>query len=267
MPASRSRNREPSRPTPKRPIWPIVLVAVLAIAAVVLIALPASLITRFLPTQIQAEDFSGNLWHGSSGRISFASRPVGALEWRLHPFSLLSMAVSADLHWVKGSTVIDGSVRLDRHGFTARDIRGGGPLEDLRDLGIASGWNGNAKLDLREIKGSFSSIESAAGTIDVSALASSAIAAGADLGGYELTLPPRAVDADGISATLQDTGGPLEGRAEIRYSPASHSALLTGTVKERPEASPALRAELANLAQMKPRDSSGRIPVEFEFAL
>jgi hypothetical protein len=265
MPTSRS-SREPSRPAPKRLIWPIVLVAVLGIAAVVLVVLPASLITRFLPPQIQAEDFSGNLWHGSSGRISYASRPVGALEWRLHPFSLLSMAVAADLHWVKGSTVIDGSVRFDRHGFSARDIRGGGPLEDLRDLGIASGWNGNTTLNLQEIKGSFNSIESAAGTIDVSALASSAIAAGANLGGYELTLSPKA-PADGVSATLQDTGGPLEAQAEIRFSPASHSGLLTGTLKERPDATPALRAELANLAQMRPRDGSGRIPVEFEFAL
>lgn len=243
------------------------LAAVLAIAAVVLISLPASLIARFLPPQIQAEDFSGNLWHGSSGRISFASRPLGALEWRLHPFSLLSGAVAADLHWVKGSTVIDGSVSFDRHGFNARDVRGGGPLEDFRDLGIASGWSGNAKLDLSQIKGSFSHIESAAGTIEVSALASSTIAAGADLGGYELTFPPDATGADGMNATLQDMGGPLEAQAEIRFSPASHSALLTGTLKERSDASPALRSELANLAQMKPRDASGRIPVELEFAL
>jgi hypothetical protein len=243
------------------------LVAVLAVAAVALIALPASLITRLLPSQIHAEDFSGSVWHGSSGRISFASRPAGALEWRLHPFSLLSMAVAADLHWVKGSTVIDGSVQFDRQGFTARDIRGGGPLEDLRDLGMASGWNGNAKLDLREIKGSFNSIESAAGTIEVSALASGTIAAGADLGSYELTLAPKAADADSESATLRDMGGPLEAQAEIRYTPASHTGLLTGTVKERPDADPALRAALTNLAQMKPRDGSGRIPVEFEFAL
>jgi hypothetical protein len=267
MPASPSRNREPNRPASKRLIWPIVLVAVLALTAVVLIALPASLITRFLPPQILAEDFSGNIWHGSSARISFASRPVGALEWRLHPLSLLAMAVSADVRWVKGSTVVDGSVTFDRHGFTARDIRGGGPLEDLRDLGLASGWSGNAKLDLQDIKGSFNNLESAAGTIDVSALTSSAIAAGADLGGYELTLLPNAVSAESVTATIKDTGGPLEAQVEIRYSPASRTGLLSGTVKERADAAPSLRSELTNLAQMKPRDSQGRVPVELEFAL
>jgi hypothetical protein len=267
MPASRSRNREPSPPAPKRLIWPIVLVAVLAIGAVVLIALPASLITRFLPAQIHAEDFSGSVWHGSSGRISFESRPVGALEWRLHPLSLLSMSVAADLRWVKGSTVIDAGVSIDSHGFRARHIRGGGSLEDLRDLGMAPGWSGNTKLDLDEIKGTFSNIESAAGTIDLSALASAGIAGGADLGSYRLTLSPKAVDADSVSASLRDMGGPLEAQADIRYTPASRTGLLSGTIKERADATPALRAEVANLAQMRPRDSSGRIPVEFEFAL
>jgi hypothetical protein len=267
MPASRSRNREPSPPAPKRLIWPIALVAVLAIGVVVLIALPASLITRFLPAQIHAEDFSGSIWHGSSGRISFESRPVGALEWHLHPFSLLSMAVAADLRWVKGSTVIDGSVSFDSHGFTARDIRGGGPLEDLRDLGMSPGWSGNTQLDLAQITGTFSNIESAAGTIDFSAVASAGIAGGAELGSYRLTLSPKAVDADSVTATVQDMGGPLEAQVDIRYTPASRTGLLSGTIKERADAAPALRTELANLAQMRPRDRLGRIPVEFEFAL
>jgi len=267
MPASRSRNREPDRAAPRRRTWPIVLVGLLLIAAVVLMALPASLITRFLPPRVRAEDFSGSIWHGSSGRITFDSRPVGALEWHLHPLSLLSMSVAADLHWVKGSTVIDGMAVVDAHGFVVRELHGGGPLEDLRDFGVSPGWNGNAKLDLREIKGSFNAIESAAGTIDVSALASASIAGGADLGSYELTLPPDAVNADGVSATLKDTGGPLEAQAQIRYTPASRTVLLSGTVKERPDAPPPLRAELINLTQLRPRDSSGRIPVEFEFAL
>jgi hypothetical protein len=33
----------------------------------------------------------------------------------------------------------------------------------------------------------------------------------------------------------------------------------------RAEASPALRSQIDNLAQLRVRDSQGRIPVEFEF--
>jgi hypothetical protein len=287
MPASRSPKREPEPPATLRgaatrgaatrggPIrgaaprlfWPITLVVLLVIGAVVVIVLPASLITRFLPPAIHAEDFSGSIWHGSAAQITIDSRAVGALEWRLHPLSLLLLSVVADLHWVKGSTVIDGNVALDAHGFVAHNVRGGGPIEDLRDLGVAPGWHGNTTLDLREIKGSFSAVASASGTVDVSALASAGIAAGADLGSYQLTLAPDAVSAGNLSATVKDTGGPLECQAEIQYSAASRTGLFSGTLKERPEASEALRAELTNLSQLRPRDRSGRIPVELELSM
>ena len=267
MPASRSRKREPDPPAAPRRRWPIVLAAVLLIGTAVVIALPASLITRLLPPSIHAEDFSGSIWHGSAARITLNSRPVGALEWRLHPLSLLLMSPAADLHWVKGSTVIDGSLAVDAHGFVAHDVHGGGPIEDLRDLGIAAGWHGNTTLNLREVKGSFSALASATGTLEVSALASTRIAAGSDLGSYQVSFAPDAIDADGVSATIRDIGGPLECQAEIHYTAASRAGLLSGTLKERPEASQALRNELSNLSQLKPRDSSGRIPVDLEFAM
>jgi hypothetical protein len=267
MPASRSRNRELKPPKTQRLIWPIVLLTAVAIVAVVLSALPASMIAHFLPPQIQADDFSGSIWHGSSGHISVASRPAGALEWRLQPLSLLSLAVAANVRWVEGASVIDGDVTVDRHGFTARNVRGGGPLADLQVIGMASGWSGNTTLDLQELKGSFDNLESAVGTIAVSALASNTIAHAADLGGYVLTLNPSAANADTLAATLKDTGGPLAVLADIHYVPSAHSASLSGTVKERDGASPALRDELSRLAQMTPRDNLGRIPVELEFVM
>jgi hypothetical protein len=268
MPASRSRNRE-LKPAPKTKllIWPIVLAASLAIAAIVLLVLPASIITHFLPPQIQAEDFSGSIWHGSSGQFSVASRSAGALEWRLHPLSLLSLALAADVRWVKGATAIDAAVTVDRRSFTARDMRGGGPLEDLHGLGIAPGCSGDIKLGLQEIKGSFDNLESAVGSIEVSALASNRIAHGEDLGGYVLTLSPGAVNAQTLVATLKDTGGPLEVLADIHYVPRTGTGSLTGFVKEREGASAALRDELSQLAQIRARDNFGRIPVELEFAM
>jgi Type II secretion system (T2SS), protein N len=268
MPASPSRSRAPKPPPPApRRFWPFILLGCGAVAALVLIVLPASLISRFLPPQIHAEDFSGSIWHGSSGHVAFMSRPVGALEWHLHPMSLLSLGLSADVRWVKGSSVIGGSVSVDRHGFEAHDVRGGGPLEDFRDFGGLSGWSGNAKLDLQQIKGSFQNLESAAGHIEVSALAFTQIAKGADLGSYELTVAPGADPSTGLAARVQDAGGPLELQAEVHYAPASHSGTLSGTLRERADASPALREQLAQLAQMRPRDGEGRIPLELEFAL
>ncbi len=273
MPASPSRNRalksSPSPrppPAPKRLIWTIASLALLTVVVVVLLVLPASLAARFLPAEVHADDFSGSIWHGSSGHITVSSRPAGALEWQLHLSSLLSMAAAADVRWVKDSVVIDGEITVNAQGFEARNVRGGGPLDDLRDLGLPPGWSGNSTLDLKDVKGSFQKLDSAAGTIEVSALSSTSIAHGADLGGYVLTLDPTPVDGS-LVATVKDTGGPLEVQAEIHYTPGSHSGLLSGTIKEREGASAALREELNQLAQMKARDNLGRIPVELEFAM
>jgi hypothetical protein len=281
MPASRLPSRgakSPSRgvkspgrtdPTPpRRSYWPIVLVGFAAILSVVIAALPASLVTHFLPPSVHAEDFSGSVWHGSAGRINVIGRPAGALEWRLHPASLLGMTLAADLHWVKVGFVIDAAVTLDRRGFTAQDVKGGGPIEDLHDLLIAPAWHGTAAIDFRSLKGDFTKPLAASGEIQVSNLASAQFADGADLGGYALRFPQEAVGADGnVSAQLSDTGGPVDLQAVIHYSAAERTATLSGSLRERPDAPAALRSQIDNLAQMHVRDNQGRIPVDFEFAL
>jgi Type II secretion system (T2SS), protein N len=276
MPASRSPNRSTSRasraspaPPPRsRPYWPIAVIGVVALLAVIIAALPASIVTHFLPASVHAEDFSGSLWHGSAGKISVNARDAGALEWHLHPAALLGMAVNADLHWVKVGFVMDGAVIMDRRGITARAVRGSGPIEDLRDLGVAAGWRGTANVNLTELKSDFSALMAAVGDIQVSNLAAAQVADGADLGSYDLKLADGAVGADGnLAAQITDTGGPLEVQATIHYSAKEHTGLLTGTLKERADASPALRSQLQNLTQLRGRDSQGRIPVELEFSL
>jgi hypothetical protein len=244
-----------------------VSLALMAVVVVVLLVLPASLLARFLPAEIHADDFSGSIWHGSSGHITVLSRSAGALEWRLHPLPLLSLKVAADVRWVMGAAVIQGEVTVDARGFEARNLRGGGPLQDLRDLGVASGWRGNATIDLNEVKGNFQVLQSAAGSVELSGVSATSIARGAELGGYVLTLIPSDDNAESLLATVKDTGGPLEVQADIHYTPASHSGVLSGTIKERAAASDSLRQELNQLAQMKPRDNRGYIPVELEFTM
>jgi hypothetical protein len=267
MPASRSARRAVETPRRARR-WPWVLVAVIALAAAVFFVLPAAMIGRFLPAQVHAEDFSGTLVHGAAGKFSVNSRDAGAVEWRLHPLSLLRLAVVADIHWVKVGFVIDGTVELGKGGIAAQNIRGGGPIHDLADMGLAAGWQGSLSLNFAELKSDFHKLDSAAGQIEVAALSADNIAQGSDLGGYRLQLGAGAIAPDGtITATLNDTGGPLEAQAQIRFSPPTRTGMLTGTLKERPEASPALRDQLAGISQLRPRDASGRFPVEVEFTL
>jgi hypothetical protein len=232
----------------------------------VIFLLPASLVARFLPAQVRAEDFSGSLLHGAAGKINVNARDAGAIEWQVHPMALLRLALVVDVHWVKIAFVVDGTADVDARGIVARDIRGGGPVDSLTDLGFGNGWRGSAKLNLTEIKSDFRGLKAAVGKIEVSDIASAGIAGGSNLGSYVLQLAPGSVAPDGtLSATVNDTGGPVEAQAQIRFSPATRTGMLSGTLKERPEASPALRDQLNNLAQLRPRDTYGRFPVELEF--
>jgi hypothetical protein len=267
MPASRSARRDIKPPPPSRR-WPIILLGLVALSAATIFALPASLAARFLPAQVHAEDFSGSLLHGAAGKISINARDAGAVEWRVHPLALLRLAIVADIHWVKVSFVVDGTAEIGPGGMAARDIKGGGPIDSLYTLGFAEGWKGSANLAFTEIKTNFRQLESAAGKITVADISSLGVAEGSDLGSYVLQLAPDSIAADGsISATLNDAGGPVEAQAQIRFAPATRTGMLSGTLKERPEASPALRNQLSNLSQLRPRDSSGRFPVELEFTL
>jgi Type II secretion system (T2SS), protein N len=270
MPTSRSPSRGIKPDPPSHSYWPLVLIGLAAVLAVVIAILPASLVGHFLPAFIHAEDYSGSLWHGSAGKISVNARDAGALEWSLHPLSLLGMSVVADLHWVKMSFVADATVKVDRHGYTAHAVKGGGPIEDLRDFGVSPGWRGIADFDFSELKGDFATPLplAAVGDLRVSNLMLAQVAGGADLGSYDLSVPQGAVDADGnATAKLVDTGGPLDLQALIHYSAKDHTGVLTGTLKERAGAPAALISQINNIAQMRGRDSQGRVPVDLELAL
>ncbi len=278
MPTSPSPKRN-TKPPPARPryVLPLILLIAIAVLVVLLIAMPASLLQRFLPPDVHAEDFSGSVWHGSAGRLTVHGRDAGAVEWHLHPASLLSLTLDAEVHWVKVGFHADGGVDVDRHGATLRDVSGGGPIEDLVDLGVPAGWHGSSELKFSELKIAFEdganaadaySVRAAIGDVAVSDLASPQIGGGEDLGGYALHLANGAITPDADpSAELSDTGGPLEVKAAIHFSPKEHTGLLSGTVKERAQASAALRSQLDNLTQMHARDAQGRIPVELEFTL
>jgi hypothetical protein len=272
MPTSPSQRRgAKAAGAPARSVWPqFALIGAVAVLAVVVAALPASLITRFLPPTVHAEDFSGTIWHGSAGRITAGGRQAGAAEWRLHPLPLLRLHALADLHWVEGGFVLDGTVDADRARLAVSDVEGGGPIADLRDLGLGAGWQGTAKVRVKELEASWSAagpaLKSAMGEISVSDVSSPQVANGAELGGYSLKFANPALSADSdATATLADTGGPLHLDATIQLTAKTRTGLLSGTVKERPEAAPALRNQLQNLAQLHARDAQGRIPVDLEF--
>jgi hypothetical protein len=261
-----------AKPPPPRSPWPkIALVAALTVLAVVIAALPASLIGRFLPPGVKATDFSGTIWHGSTGHLTVGAREAGALEWRLHPAALLRLRLAADVHWVKKGFVLDASVEAGKNAFSASGIQGGGEITDLEGLGAPPGWRGTAGVHIEalslDLSGPAPVPRAAVGEIDLADAKSPQIAGGADLGGYALKFADPVIGADGqATGTLNDTGGPLSLDATVTLSPGTRSGLLSGTIQERGEIPEALRRELEEIGQLHARDARGRIPVDLEFS-
>jgi hypothetical protein len=248
----------------------MILIAVVAVLVVTVIALPASLARRALPPFMSADDFSGTLWHGSAARITANGRDWGALEWRLHPLALLRLALAADLHWVKIGFAADAAVEIESQSITVRNLEGDGPIADLGDLGIGQYWTGTTSFKFSLIKatveGGVIKPTTVVGDVSVADISSPQVANGANLGGYVLHLADAAIAPQSdLSADLTDTGGPLELDANIHASMAAHTGLLSGTIKERPSAPVALRAQVESMAQLHARDAQGRVPFDFEF--
>lgn len=275
MPTSHSRNPPPDpRTAPRRrraAYWPLIPAGVLIAAGVLLEALPAAVISHFLPPFVQLRDLSGTVWHGTAGRIAVDGREAGALEWRLHPLALLRGAADLDVHWVDRGLSLDASALMRRHGLRARRVRGDGPIADLGAFGVALGWRGTAHLDLRELATDYARIESIDGDLRLAKLASPTIAGGANLGSYLVLLGTGAAPADGDSgsdgtlrASVADTGGPLRLRANLTVDTAARRATISGTLAARPGASAAIVAAVAQMAELRGRDAAGNVPVDLE---
>ena len=277
MPTSRSPRQATKPPvdaTRSRLIGLFILVVALAVLTVIVVVLPASTVQRLLPPFAAAEDFSGTLWHGSAGRVSVAGRDLGAVEWHLHPASLLHFAVAADVHWVKIGFVADGAVDVTRARLEVNNLTGGGPLEDLASAGVAAGWRGATHFKFKEVKldlrNGSATLASLVGEFDVTDLvASMQVAGGANLGNFALTTANGAITPNAeAAAELVDTGGgPLAVQASIHFSVKDRTGVLSGTIRERAGAPPLLHDQLETLAQLHPRDAQGRIPVDLEFTL
>jgi general secretion pathway protein N len=238
------------------------------VALVVLVtALPASALKSFLPPTVSAEDFSGSLWHGAAGKVRIAGRDAGALEWRLNPAALVHGTLDLDLHWAHQGFGLDAHAAIERGGATLTNLRGGGPIEDLRDIGLPGGWRGTADIDFASITTDYVRLLSAQGDLKVRNAAAPQLAGGAELGSYLVALGPGAIDANGtITAQVHDMGGPVRLEATVALMPAQHTGSMSGTLRETGATSAGLATEIAGLAQLRGRDTQGRIPIDLEFS-
>lgn len=268
MPTSRSPRPRTDRKAPaarRHAYWPLIPLAILIGAATLIAALPAAILGRLLPPDLRLVDASGTIWHGAAADVEFAGRGLGALEWRLHPLALLRGAADLDLHWVDLRWSATARASLGRQAFRLSDLRAAGPIADLAPFGLPPGWSGTATVDLHSLGGDYHRIATIDGQISIAHLASAGFANGIDLGDYRARLGTQtATGAAGLGANIEDLAGPLRLRATVSVDQSNRRALVSGTVAARPDANPAIVAEVERLARMRGRNAAGEVPLDVE---
>lgn len=84
-----------------------------------IVKLPANLVLpHVLPKNaaVQLEDISGTVWQGRAGRVLRQGQDLGQLGWRVHPKSLLSGVIDADLVLNGGAYTGNGRVMRSSEG-------------------------------------------------------------------------------------------------------------------------------------------------------
>lgn len=245
---------------------PAVLIAAGTAAFLVFLAafLPASLLLRFIPPEVQLLGVEGTVWRGSADSVVLRGKPLGSLSWSNRPWRLAILELDYAVHLLPpgGDLKLDVSLG-DARRIDLRNLRGGFPVMAIDGLLAPKGWSGTAELDVERITLVDGFPESASGTLvarDLTATGRGRL----NIGSFELVLGAGTVGGEGISGRLRDLGaGPMKVRATLELRP-DRSYLLSGEVAAGPEAGDAIQRTLAFLG---PADSLGRRPFTVEGSL
>jgi len=209
----------------------LLMLFVLLLAVALLALFPAKLALQWVAPNlgsIQLDDVSGTIWNGRAGRLAVHQTELGALQWTLHPASLLSRRADIDLS-------LDGSeyrgqafVRLLDGGTLAlKDARIEFPAERLNAAldvpGLMPQGKVEVRLDEAELVAGFPRRLKGEAVWRNAAVAGEAAAEFGDLMAEFSTMP-----GGKITGIAKDLGGPLrvEGSFELGITGFDAEAIL-----------------------------------------
>lgn len=256
----------PSTPSRKRRIAWLVALGFLALLAFAIATLPAAVLSGTLARAgLTAAGYGGSVWSGSATGFTWQGAPLGDVEWKLQPLSLLRarLAGSARLTRTDGSVDAGFDVALSGRDVRLRDVRFALPIEALSalPLGMPKGWRGRASGELASVRVTAGWPVELQGTLNIDGLVAPP-PRNAPVGSFRVVLPhpepqpslsvPPA--AENLTAHVRDTDGPFAVDAQLTLSPARNFAL-EGTVAPRGPVPPAMERSLQLLG---PADAGGR---------
>ena len=220
----------------------------------VIVVLPAKWMAWTLPAQVQCASWTGSVWRGQCSGLTIqqAGTPleIQRLQWKLHPLSLLRLAVKADFNLRTAQGTVSGVAELGRRQRLAVEGLTANALFDRRlATMLAEGWNGQLEAKAVALSLQGDTLRALSGEL---LLRDFKDARGAPFGSYRLAFAP--ADAPPFTGTITDSGGPLAVAGTVTIS-ADRRWELDVLITPRPDASQELRSRLQFIAAP---DASGR---------
>jgi hypothetical protein len=225
----------------------LVWLGLAAFLVAVLVMLPANWLASLLPAQVQCASLTGSIWRGQCSGLTVqqegAPLAIQTLQWKLHPLSLLRLAVKADFTVRTGQGTGSGLAEVGRNGLLAVEHLQATAVFDRRlATMLAEGWNGQLEAKDLTVRMQGNTLLALSGEIELRDFKD---AQGAPFGSYRLVFP--ATEAPPFTGTITDSGGPLAVAARLTIS-ADRRWQLDGVITPRSDASQQLRSRLEFLA-------------------
>jgi general secretion pathway protein N len=238
----------------------LALVGVLALAGFALATLPASLAGRvFQRVGLTATGFSGTIWSGVAGGVTWQGASLGEIRWRFRPLALLRARAAAHISMARpdGSVSTEAAAALDGT-LEFTDLRLDLPIEFFAEIptGMARGWHGTVDGELTQLRLVSGWPVTAAGTLHLSNVVMPQLGHD-EIGSFEILIPDPRTAAQGSSdvrARVTDTSGTVAVDALLTLAPG-RNFVLEGTVAARDGAPPGL---VRSLQYLGPADQTGR---------
>lgn len=236
----------------KRGIW-IGLLAAAAFVVIVIANMPATWVIPAGRTQGLCASIDGSLWSGSCTGLTVSGKPMGDLNWDLHPLRLLTGKLAAHLQLVNGPATVNTDVELGFGGrVTARNLSADLPLDPSLLPLVPPSIAGSAHLDLALVRLEHGIIKELRGKIEAHNIEDRQ---GADtpLGSYVISF----AGGEGMpTGQIRDLDGPLAMEGTLKLTPQPGFEL-EGLVAPRKGAPPEI---INNIRFFGSPDASGRRP-------
>lgn len=234
-------------------LWLVISLAIVAFLATLTLFLPASLISGSLPANVTTGAITGTLWNGAADAVIVDGRPVGNVQWTVHPTRLFrgQLAVDAALtgngSQAQGQFALASGQKLDVANLAAR-----WPLAELPIRAVPRGWTGQIEVAAPLLRLDKGAIVDLRGTVDLRNLRQKEV----EVGSYKVTFDQAPSPEGQLLGRFESLEGPLDVSGTIQLG-ADRSYVIDGLVAARADAPQRMAEQLRYLGAP---DAQGRRP-------